>query len=177
MADCSERVRQSKPMADCSDQLSAPSAPSNPNSKNSPKQPEQSMTTKQSCPKTAHNRSKTTASSPQDAPKTAQDRPKTAQDSPRPPKTAPRPPQDHPRPTQDHPKTTPRPPIGKVLSVHQKCRFCDGKVCIWEQQGRFTLRFKARMGPPKEKLRFRVGNMCKRARRTSGTLHGKRPCR
>ena len=46
----------------------------------------------------------------------------------------------------DHPKTTPRPPIEKVLLFHQKCCFSFGKVCKWDSQERFSLRFKARFG-------------------------------
>ena len=62
------------------------------------------------------------------------------------PKTAPRPPQDHPRRTQNRPKTTPRPQVEKVIIFHQKCWFFIGKVCKRDQQERFTLRFKARIG-------------------------------
>ena len=115
--------------------------------------------------------------------------PRPPQDRPRPPKTTPRPPQDHPRShatrmrskvfakNERHaawerscrsrpPKTTQE---TKMKIFHQKCWFFIGKVYVWSQKGRFTLRFQARIGDCLKKCPFSVGNMCKSARRTHGT--------
>ena len=60
---------------------------------------------------------------------------------------------------------------------HQKCWFFIGKVYKRAQKRWNTLRFKARMALPRKKDWFFIEKMCNPARRTSGTEHGKRPCR